>query len=437
LKHKFRYLISALVLLGFIVIFPYSRADNSLKVGIARQDITPAEPVPMWGYSSRHASLSEGVLDPLYASAMVLQLEGKKIAIVSLDLGRAPAEKSLENIRRRIKSKAGIEHSFIAASHTHHGPVLELSDEKGKGQGRFDGALRYYRQMEDSIVQAILQANESLQPAKMGGGAVQLEEFNMNRQSGFPHPPSDRDLAVLRFDDLSGKPIAILVNFAAHPTMVSELNLKFSADYVGAMKQLVEKETGASVLFIQGAAGDQSPNDLKDYVGFGQDLGREVIKFNAKLQTQLIEHPTLKVREERFKFKSRLHLEDSGVRKQSEKVFFPELIANYAEYYAQGVQPRLTVAVLGGEIALVGVSGEFFSSHAIRLKERARMKELLFFGYCNGYDQYFPTIEAVAESGYGTENTSAPAAVGAGENLMDTALVWIYEMRGEIAPAPQ
>src|SRR4051812_32471570 len=106
-----------MVFLGFLAILSFSKADNSLKIGIARTDITPKESVPMWGYPSRHDSLSVGVLDPLYASALVIQLEGKKLAIVSLDLGRAPAEKTLENIRNRIKVKAGIENSFIAATH--------------------------------------------------------------------------------------------------------------------------------------------------------------------------------------------------------------------------------------------------------------------------------------------------------------------------------
>jgi len=92
----------------------------------------------------------------------------------------------------------------------------------------------------------------------------------------------------------------------------------------------------------------------------------------------------------------------------------------------------LTVALLNGEIAMVGASGEFFSNHALRLKERARVKQLFFFGYCNGYHQYFPTIEAVAEGGYGADATVAIAAVGAGEEMMNLALKWLYQMRGRI-----
>jgi hypothetical protein len=124
------------------------------QAGAARRDITPREPVPMWGYADRHDALSQGVQDPLYADALVLDAAGRKLAIVGLDLGRAPAEPSLQRIRARILKETGIEHSLIGGSHTHHGPVLELSDAEGRGKGRFDATLRYYAQMEAAIAEA-------------------------------------------------------------------------------------------------------------------------------------------------------------------------------------------------------------------------------------------------------------------------------------------
>jgi neutral ceramidase len=200
---------------------------QGLQVGVGRRDITPREPVPMWGYGDRHDALSAGVLDPLYAEALVIQAGGKKIAIVGLDLGRAPAEASLQRIRRRLAEQAGIENSIIAGSHTHHGPVLELTDQEGKGKGRFDAALRYYGEMEDGIVAAVVEANSRLAPARLATGSTQLDGFNRNRQSKIEPKPSDRELAVMRFDDAAGKPLAILVNFAAHPTMLPAGMLKF------------------------------------------------------------------------------------------------------------------------------------------------------------------------------------------------------------------
>jgi neutral ceramidase len=145
-----------------------------------------------------------------------------------------------------------------------------------------------------------------------------------------------------------------------------------------------------------------------------------------------VEHPSLTVKEDRFQFAPRVDLSNPVIRGLYEKAFFPELIPNFADEYKDGVRPRLTVALLNADTALVGVSGEFFSNHAIRLKERARVGHLFFFGYSNGYHQYFPTIEAVAEGGYGADNQVSPVAIGAGEQIMDTALVWIYEMLGKI-----
>jgi len=407
---------------------------QGLQVGAARRDITPREPVPMWGYGDRHDALSVGVLDPLYADALVIQAGGKKIAIVGLDLGRAPAEASLQRIRQRIKEQAGIENSIIAGSHTHHGPVLELTDREGKGKGRFDAALRYYSQMEDGIVAAIVEANARLAPARMAVGSMQLEGFNRNRHTKIEPKPSDRELAVMRFDDTAGKPVAIVVNFAAHPTMLPAGTLKFSADYVGALKAEVTKETGAAAIFMQGAAGDQSVNEgaNKGYQAFGQALAREAVKLAQSLSPEEVAHASLDCREERLRFSARTDFANPLVKAAYQKAFFPELVPNYIDEYADGIRPRLTVALLNGDIALVGVSGEFFSNHAIRLKQRARVKQLFFFGYANGYHQYFPTIEAVAEGGYGADNAVSPAAVGAGEEVMNTALIRTYQMLGRI-----
>ena len=74
-------------------------AWGQFQVGVARREVTPREPVPMWGYGARHDALSDGILDPLYADALVIQAGPRKLAIVGLDLGRSPAERSLQNIR--------------------------------------------------------------------------------------------------------------------------------------------------------------------------------------------------------------------------------------------------------------------------------------------------------------------------------------------------
>jgi len=416
-----------------LLLFPLLCAGQGFEAGAARREITPREPVPMWGYGDRHDRLSEGVLDPLYAEALVIAAGGEKLAIVGLDLGRSPGEGSLERIRERLEKQAGIRWSVIGGSHTHHGPVLELTDAEGKGRGRFDAALRYYRQLEDAIVEAVVEADARRVPARLAAAAAPLRGMNANRHTKLEPRPVDPDLAVLRIDRESGEPLALVVNWAAHPTTLPAETLKFSADYVGPLKQAVRSGLGAAAIFLQGAAGDlRTERGGMDYRAYGRALGQEAVRLARTLSPAAPAAPALRLREERFAFPSRVDLKNPVIAMMYEKAFFPELVRNYQDEYAAGVRPRLMAGLLDGETGFVAVSGEFFSSHAVRLKERARLKTLFFFGYSNGYHQYFPTIEAAAEGGYGADPAVAPAAVGAGEELMNRALVWLYQLRGRL-----
>ncbi|MFM9065630.1 MAG: hypothetical protein ACKOOI_21750, partial [Pirellula sp.] len=59
--------ISLLVLVVSGFLYAKRGESQEFKVGACEVDITPTEAVPMWGYGDRHASLSEGTLDPLKA----------------------------------------------------------------------------------------------------------------------------------------------------------------------------------------------------------------------------------------------------------------------------------------------------------------------------------------------------------------------------------
>ncbi len=408
-------------------------AQDQFLAGAAVADVTPEEPVPMWGYGSRHAALSQGVQERLQANVVVLQAGKDRLAIVGLDLGRSPSEESLQRIRTRLQEQHGIANSFIAGSHTHHGPVLELSDRENRGKGRFDAALRYYQQLENGIVDAAGRAVAGLRPAKLAAGGVELENFNRNRHSKQQPAPLDALLNLLRLDDAeTGKPIAVVVNFAAHPTSLPQEKLLFSSDFAGALRAEIESVHGGQAVFMQGAAGDLSTNrgPFGDHNQYGTALGKEAVKLLQTLQPQSVERPSIRVQEQRFTFESRVDFRNPLVQAVYATAFFPELVLNFVDEYADGIRPRLTVAVLNQKIALVGVSGEFFCQHAIRLRQRSRAEHVFFFGYCNGYHQYFPTIEGAAEGGYGADNQVAPAEVGAGERMMDRALQWIFELQG-------
>ena len=411
-------------------------AAEKLRAGAARIDVTPSTGHALWGYAARKNTPSDGVLDPLQARALVLAVGKQRIALVSLDLGRAPTRASTATIREQVK-KAGIEQIFLVASHTHNGPVLELDNWPTP-------ETSYVRQLEKKLVTVILDAARDLKPARIGFAAREIP-FNRNRHSKRPEKPVDRELLVLRVEDADGKPIAHAVNFAAHPTLIDAHSHKFSADYPGVLAALVEKETGAPCLFLQGAAGDLSPNTEKgrDPETFGKALGNEVLGLARTIRCnvprpdgQTPEPLTLTTREEAFRFTPRFDLSNPIIQGLFSSAFFPDLVAFYEREYRNGIRPQLSVALLDERIGFVGVSGEFFCGHSLSLKRRARLEAVFFLGYCNDYHQYFPTIEAASEGGYGADFTVSPVEIGAGERMMDRALIHLYQLQGRL-PADQ
>src|SRR3954468_14828451 len=135
---------------------------GTFRCGAGERDITPPSGLPMWGYGARHDLLSVGTLDPLMAKAVVIAAGNDKVAIVCIDLGRGPTDAMMKVIRRQIAEKAGIRHVLITGSHTHHGPVIELTDEEGLGKGKFDEAVAYAKKLPGMLVEAILDADKRL-----------------------------------------------------------------------------------------------------------------------------------------------------------------------------------------------------------------------------------------------------------------------------------
>ena len=151
---------------------------EELRAGAANADITPPTGFPMWGYGARKDAPCDGVLDPLLARAVVLAVGDEKLAIVSLDLGRAPTRAVTAAIRERLRG-AGITHLFLGASHTHHGPVLELDTWPQPEKP-------YTRELEEKLVAVIKKADAARVPARYGVASGETK-LNRNRQSKSRH----------------------------------------------------------------------------------------------------------------------------------------------------------------------------------------------------------------------------------------------------------
>lgn len=417
-----------------------SFAVADFRVGFAKVEITPPRPTPMWGYGARHALLSTGTIDPLYAKAVVIESGGEKLAIVGLDLGRSPRADQMVRIREAVLAKSGIRHVLISGSHTHHGPVIELLNEDGKGKGVFDDAVAYADLLESRLIQVINDAAQTAQDARIGWASASID-MNRNRHSKLEPKPRDTELGVIRLDDLNGKPIAVVVNYAAHPTMIPAEDLRFSADWPGQMMNTVEAALGTNCVFMQGASGDLSTRTTEETRGhqrFGAAIGKEVIGLAGQITTVVPEKQSILSQVDTFEFPTRLPFSNPLMAAMFGTAFFPELAqASLSDDLRSNlIHPELTTVLLNGELALVGASGEFFSSHSVRLKERAKGVKTFFFGYCNGHHMYFPTIEGAAEGGYGADSTVSWVSVGAGEEMMDQALRNIYTMLGKFTETP-
>ena len=101
----------------------------TLKAAVAKVDITPPAGLAMYGFFDRikDEKLSTGTLDPLYARVLVLEAGQRRLALVTLDLGRTFNDSELHSLSQRVKSSAEISFLMVTASHTHSGPnILDI-----------------------------------------------------------------------------------------------------------------------------------------------------------------------------------------------------------------------------------------------------------------------------------------------------------------------
>jgi hypothetical protein len=244
-------------------------AVAGLRVGAAKVDVTPSErDLPR---------NSQGVLDHLYARAIVLDTGTARAALISVDAGAIP-DPLWQAVSRQLDTELQIPPAnvLLTATHTH---------SAGGGRGP-DYAQK--------IVESVRLARQKLAPARVGFGTG-VSYINVNRQIIDPKThrwwegpnyegPSDKTVAVIKFETLGGEPIAVYYNYAVHAVLAGQLD-QVSADIPGAASRYVEDSFDDRIvaLWSSGAAGDQNPiyfqqtYDLreiriKDYATRGIDI---------------------------------------------------------------------------------------------------------------------------------------------------------------------
>lgn len=221
----------------------------------------------MMGYGARRG-VAESVHDPLHARALYLAGGGEAL-LIECDLCLlAPAQ--ADAVRARIAARTGVSASgiLVGCIHTHSGP------DTGLGAILTDADLpEHVPPILDAIVEAGCAAHADAAPARLGVGHARAA-IGRNRRA--VDGPLDEDVLVLRVDDASGAPRAVLYLHGCHPTALGHENLAYSADWPAAANRAIEaRHPGALAIFALGAHADVDPRTrgLLDLAIPGQSVG--------------------------------------------------------------------------------------------------------------------------------------------------------------------
>jgi hypothetical protein len=391
-----------------------------LRVGAARVDITPAADaaLPMAGYAGRTQGF-RGIHDRIYVRAIVLDDGVAQAALVVWETLFVPDAIWAET-SRRMAAEVGIrpEHLLLSAVHNHGAPTLPAGQATPQQRA-------YITQVEDGAIEAVRRAKAQLQPARFGIGTAKAH-VNVNRREFSPargwwlgyndEGPSDKTVTVLRFEDLTGRPIAFWINYPVHVVVMGPENHQITGDLAGATSRFVEQHylgndrprsdggmllrlrpeervTGEGVVAVwtSGAAGDQNPistasgEDFTLVDALGKVLGEAVVRAASNVKTV----PEATIRG--------AHTVVSCPGRRVEPGPTPR--AEYKFTDSDSVNIRLGLLMIN-DVALAGVSGEVLTLVAQRLQRERPSNPTIMVTHTNGSSGYIPNDAAFETVSY-------------------------------------
>jgi hypothetical protein len=388
-----------ILLLLISTVAPLAADKGILRAGAAKVDITPAADaaLQMSGYANRTAGF-KGIHDDLNVRAIVVDDGSAQAAIISYEIiGLSNA--FWEKMTERITRETGIarDHIVLASVHTHAAPSTGVYD---RGQLAPNQAA-YIARLEEAILESVRRAKSALQPARIGFRTGKAK-VNMNRRASNgeggwmlgnnPDGVSDKTVAVIRFENLTGEPFAIFSNYGVHGTVMGPGNLQISSDLPGATSRFVERHYGGKVIsaWTSGTAGDQDPiyrtgTDFQNVTALGSILGEEVVRIADAIKTTNRAH---------------IHASQRVVTCPGKRtVQAPGPGREYKFEDSDPVAIRLSLLVIN-DIAIAGVAGEVLTNVGLRLKKESPFNHTLMVTHCNGSSGYLPDDAAYDQVSY-------------------------------------
>ena len=269
---------------------------NGLLIGWGATDVTPDRPVFVSGQF--HARVSEGVMDPVTATALALESvrEGKsrgRAVMVSCDFVAIPngLRDAVRNHLRQRLPELDPQLVLLNATHTHAAPEVRTESDQQQMPGGnvplwpgvdLDAmpSPDYVAFASKRIAEAVERAWKGREPGGIGfglGHAVVGHNRRISYYSGetrmygktddpeFSHVEGyeDHSVNVLATWSKARRLTGLAVNLAC-PSQVSESSYLISADYWHEVREELRRRLGAGlfVLSLNSAAGDQSPHIL-------------------------------------------------------------------------------------------------------------------------------------------------------------------------------
>jgi len=430
------------------------------KAGVARADITPPVGIEMEGFAARGPSI--GVHDPLKATALVVTDGQTEAAIVGCDLLWVDAE-LVKDVRKEVRRRTGIPEMniTIACTHNHFGPLIT---------GHDPDVMAYRSILKYELAGAIQEASTNMKEVRLGVGWG-ISDIGINRRQRLrdgrtilgenPAGPVDRAVGVLRIDEVDGKPLACLVNFACHPVSQTNKMRLISADYPGVVRDLFERLVRATLVFLQGACGNINPV-MKEFSyeparRLGLRLGCEVLRVwdetptrkasSLAVSTKVVQLPRMMYRSkeeaEAMLNSIEADMERAG-REGAPRAYIRWLkkrhrrLLEVCESWRTGKPlPKLPAEIQAWGVDGLGIvtsPGEIFTEIGMEVKERSPFTDTFFVGYANGAIGYVPVPSAYPEGGYEV-NIASQVGPEAAHIIIEgslTVLEEVYELtKGE------
>lgn len=236
-----------------------SNMHAELKVGVGIKEMTPPIGTPSAGHFEREGRGMIGVHDPLLATALVIDNGIKVIAFCSVD-HMSFLYGMTQQVINKVQSHPQLQQCevFIGSSHTHSGggAYFDIPVVGEMIAGPYNDKIAQF--YINTVANAIIEAFQNLQPAKIGIGNGNLQGLNAYK-GVWPEemlPPSE--ITIFKVTKLDGSPLAIFFNTSIYPAILEKDNMLFSADVLGYVRQylssLISKDIAS--IFFNGPTGD-------------------------------------------------------------------------------------------------------------------------------------------------------------------------------------